>query len=1077
MASKQQAGKLQFRYLPGFAEFLRNEKLLDYIRVQLRYSRELQLPLLRFFENLTDQQIIELSEASHAEFLDSIINGTAGEYIRESNRKWLNNQLDRLDKFDIDATDISMVSYIRKRSMLAFLPEYTTIMADAVAIIQEIDALNLEADLYATNTYAEILRNKLSEHSHFIERITETSPGIIYVFDLLNEKEVYANKMMTRLLGYAPDDWKNLDADFVSKLIHPEDIPVIIANQKAFAKSPDGEIRSIKYRIRDKSGGYRWMQTHESVFKRKEDGTPWQVIGIAMDISQEKETADQLQQREAQLLEAQALANLGSFVWEVENKKMEATPQMYRIFGIAEGVAPDAFLKNVHVADKVRVNDAFRKMLEERVPLDLEFRYNCNGGEKIVWFKAAINDDRHKASVVQGTVMDVTERYYMVQRLQRSEDINKKAQALTHLGNWTWDLVRDRIEWSDELYRVHNLQPGTPITQELLRSFVHPEDLQQSDAILKESLETHQPYNFYYRIILHDGSMKNLHAVGEVLTDEFGRPYKMLGTLQDVSEREQLIDRLQRSEALYKQAQSIAHLGNWVFDVETRKMFWTDELYRIYGLVPQSEDLYWDKFLELVVPEDKELVSAFTTEALRSGKPFDIYHRCIRKSDGAVRTLHVRGEGLVDEHGKVFRLFGTSQDVTEQQKIEQELRENQNFIKKIADATPSIIASYNINTGKYRFVSQGIRSLLGYEAEQVLEQGVTFFAELIHPDDLPAVMDKNARALEQANLPESEDQDLVVDFQYRMRRADGEYRWFHTFGTVFDRNAQGRVENVLNISIDITDRVRAEETVAEQQRFISHIAEASPTILYLFDLQQQRFLYLNKEVTAVLGYTPEEILSLGDKVYMYLHPEDTIKSPETYVKYKHEGAATMHQFEGRIKSRSGEWKWLLTREVVFRRDADGKAIQVLGSALDITDRKEMESRLSKKNIELEQTNANLEEFAYVASHDLQEPLRKISIFGDRLLTNHLQNLNDDGRLFLQKIVDSSRRMQGMINDSFRFRYCPATSHSNAAASLPYSRTFCRRWNLRSRRGRLRLTTTNCRRRISFLRRCGSCSRT
>jgi PAS domain S-box-containing protein len=453
-----------------------------------------------------------------------------------------------------------------------------------------------------------------------------------------------------------------------------------------------------------------------------------------------------------------------------------------------------------------------------------------------------------------------------------------------------------------------------------------------------------------------------------------------------------------------------------MYDVKNDKLFLTDELYRIYGLEPQVTELGWQQFMEMVHEDDREVVSAFVAEVTKTAKPFEMYHRNIRKDDGTIRTLHVRGEGLKDDNGNVYQLFGTTQDVTEQQRIEQELRENQNFIKKIADATPSIITTYNINTGKYHFISQGIRTLLGYEPEEGLENGVAFFSALIHPDDVVGIMQKNAKALETANSPENEDTDIIVDFQYRMKRKDGEYRWFHTFGTVFDRNTYGKVENVLNISIDITDRIRAEETVAEQQRFISHIAEASPTILYLFDLEQKKFLYLNKEVTAVLGYTPEEILSLGDKVYMYLHPEDTIKSPDTYVKYKHEGSATMHQFEGRIKSRAGEWKWLLTREVVFKRNEDGQAIQVLGSALDISDRKEMEGSLSKKNLELEQSNANLEEFAYVASHDLQEPLRKISIFGDRLLVNHTESLNDDGKLFLQKIVDSSKRMQGMIND-------------------------------------------------------------
>lgn len=1016
VAKKQQGFTLQLKYLAGFAEFLKSKRLKDFISIQIRYSREMKLPLLRFFESMSDDQLVEMSIPSTTEFLDSLINGEAKEHIVNANKKWLANQLEIVDKHDINVSDISLVSFIRKKSMLSFLPEYTAILTDALAIINEIDALNLESDLNATNTYINILKEQIDQHSHFIERITETSPGIIYVFDLINNKEVYANEMMTRLLGYETEDWKKLQSSFVSELIHPEDVAVIEANQKAFATTPDGEVRTIKYRIKDKSGKYRWMQTHESVFKRTTNGATWQVIGIALDISIEKQTADQLQKREDQLLEAQTLADIGSFVWNTNTNEREATAQFYKILNVEKGIPMESFLAKVHPADRGKVKAAFEATIHQQNPLDIEFRYIDQGKEKIVWFKAACEQDEAEHNIVKGTVMNVSERHTIVQRLQRSEDINKKAQALIHLGNWTWDLINNKIEWSDELYKIYGLIPGTGLSDEFIRSFNHPEDAEKIAGIMAESLQTHQPYDFYYRIIAKDATVKTLHANGEVLVDENGKPYKMIGTLQDVSEREQLIQRLQRSEALYKQAQSIAHLGNWIFDVESEKLFWTDELYRIYGLDPQSEELVWSKFINLVLEDDKPIVTAFSEEVLKNGKSFEMYHRIKRVNDNAIRTLHVRGEGLTDENGKVYQLFGTTQDVTEQQRIEQELRQNQNFIKKIADATPSIIASYNINTGKYSFVSQGIQSLLGYEPEDVLEKGVEFFATIVHPEDLEEVMKKNAEALIHANLPENEEQDIIVEFQYRMKRADGEYRWFHTFGTVFDRNAKGKVENVLNISIDITDRIKAEETVAEQQKFISHIAEASPTILYLFDLEQKKFLYLNKEVTVVLGYRPEEILSLGDKVYMYLHPDDNIKSAQTYVRYKQDGAATMHQFEVRIRSRSGEWKWLLTREVVFKRNEEGKAIQVLGSALDITQRKEMEGSLSKKNNELEQSNANLEEFAYVASHDLQEPLRKISIFGDRLLVNHKEQLNEDGQLFLQKIVDSSKRMQVMIND-------------------------------------------------------------
>jgi PAS domain S-box-containing protein len=1272
VASIKKTEKLKFKYLPAFAEYIKEQRLIDFIKIQLRYSKELKLPLLRFFEKMTEEQMIEISTPTTTEFLNSLINNTTKQHIEESQKRWLANQLPLIDKFEVVAEDITTVSYIKKKAFLTLLPEYTSILADAIAIITEIDLYNLEADTVSSTTYMNLLKEKIQEHSHFIERITETSPGIIYVFDLLDEKEVYANKMMSQLLGYEPEDWKTLDADFVAQLIHPDDIMVIEENQKAFANTADGEIRSIKYRIKDKAGNYRWMRTYESVFKRTADGTAWQVIGIALDIDKEKKTEDELQKREDQLLEAQELAEMGSFIWNATTGEREASPQFYKIVEMEGAFLQEEFLKRVHPGDRIKVKTALDATSIDRMPLDIEFRYHASSKEKILWIKGASTGDVRKDNIVKATVMDVTERHHIIQKLQRSEDINKKAQALTHIGNWTYDLIKNKVKWSEELYRIYELDTTEVIDPDEIRKLIHPDDIGRVIKVAEESRKALRPYDFYYRIITKSGKIKALHAIGEVLADENNQPYKTIGTLQDVTEsetlitklkegeilykqaqslshignwkwnintgelewsdemyrlyglepqsenitldrfknfvhpddkqyieetlssepkeryddifkiitdkgevkiihsvaemrfdesgkpsyiigteqdvtenerlieeiqtsrelykqsleiskvgnwqwdvkknivtwdeqtfrnweldpnetielnldfyldhipederekvkeviyncynnqvpynithrlvlrngkikyleakghivmdsngevammvgtgqdvteRETLIDRLQRSDVLYKQAQSIAHLGNWIYDVNSNKIYWTDELYRIYGIVPQSEELDWNKVLEYVIDEDKEIVNAFIIETSKSAKPFEMYHRISRKGDGEVRTVNIKGEALVDDGGNVYQLFGTTQDVTEQQRIEQELRDNQNFIKKIADATPSIIASYNINTGKYRFISHGLKTLLGYEPQEVFDKGVEFFANIMHPDDIGSVMEKNSKALELANSPDNDDTDMIVDFQYRMRKIDGEYRWFHTFGTIFDRNAKGKVEHILNISIDITDRIKAEETVAEQQRFISHIAEASPTILYLFDLEKNRFLYLNKEVTEVLGYTPEEIIGLGDKVYMYLHPEDTVKSPETYVKYKHAaGSASMHQFEGRIKNKQNEWKWLLTREVVFKRNEEGKAIQVLGSALDITDRKQMEQSISQKNLELEQSNANLEEFAYVASHDLQEPLRKISIFGDRLSLNHSDRMNDDGKLFLEKIVESSRRMQGMIND-------------------------------------------------------------
>src|SRR5690606_15860029 len=117
----------------------------------------------------------------------------------------------------------------------------------------------------------------------------------------------------------------------------------------------------------------------------------------------------------------------------------------------------------------------------------------------------------------------------------------------------------------------------------------HPDDAERVLNVINASFEHHESYNFYYRIILKSGKIKYLHARGEVLTDEYGKAYKMLGTLQDVTERQTLLEQLQESDKLYKQAQAISHVGNWTWDIVNNTISWSDELYRIFGLEPQSE--------------------------------------------------------------------------------------------------------------------------------------------------------------------------------------------------------------------------------------------------------------------------------------------------------------------------------------------------------------------------------------------------------------------------------------------------------------------------------------------------------
>lgn len=278
---------------------------------------------------------------------------------------------------------------------------------------------------------------------------------------------------------------------------------------------------------------------------------------------------------------------------------------------------------------------------------------------------------------------------------------------------------------------------------------------------------------------------------------------------------EKHVERLEESEARFKQAQALAHIGNYAWDLVANKLTWSDELYRIYEIEPIGKDITNVSVWEFNHPEDAETVEENFRSAREKLEPFGFYYRIVLPG-GRIKILHTQGQVIADEQGQRVKLFGTVQDVTEQKETEAKLLENQTFIQRIADAIPAIIASYNVHTGKYTFINQGVRKLLEYDAEQVLDEGIEFFTRLIHPDDLGPLMEKNAKALLQANESASAYLEPIVEFQYRMKHRDGEFRWFHTFGTIFHRNAQGHVEHVLNISLDITERVKAENILVQR---------------------------------------------------------------------------------------------------------------------------------------------------------------------------------------------------------------------------------------------------------------------
>ena len=673
---------LQFQFLPQFAEHLLQHHLTAYAACQVLYGRQLQIPLLKLLEKMPEEQLMPFIEAQAHEFLSHLAQNNARSFIDSAVKKWKENQLPLVDQQDIAAEDITLVSLLRKRTFMHFLPDYSTDAAEMIELIHEIDTLITAYETASTNTYISILQNRINEHSHFIQQINHTIPGAIYVFDLEHFKGIYSNGKLKEVLGYDHEDLNRQGPTVFQNLIHADD-QLMVRRQMAILKSmPDGQIHTYKFRIKRDDAGYRWVRLYEAVFKRAANGEVTQAIGIALDIDNEKRVADQLHQREQQLLEAQNIAQLGSFTWYFEERRLEGTPKLFELLNLKPDTA-ETFYQHIHPDDLETLKTCFEDALKSG-HMDCEYRYGQGEGEKVLWSKAKITFKDGEPYVITGTIMDVTERHHIMQNLRESEKSYKQAESLAHIGNYVVDLQNNFVHMSDELYRIYGLDPAKKIVDySVITHMRHPDDAALVADELQKAILEQRAYDFYFRIYTGTGELKIVRARGEAVVDAEGKPIQYLGTIQDVTEKQQLLQKLRESDYMYKQAEALANMGNFSMNVKTSEIEWTNQLYIIYGLKPQSEKITLERFYAFIHPEDRVYVDTSIDAFYQSGTA-DYSFRIVTAT-GEIKTLRSIAQLHRDESGQPQLVIGTEQDITEHKQLISKLEKSE-WLNKQAQA-------------------------------------------------------------------------------------------------------------------------------------------------------------------------------------------------------------------------------------------------------------------------------------------------------------------------------------------------------------------------------------------------------